>query len=129
VFRLWSLPGNSAAFGRRHHQFSVLDRGQLPSLHGPPRHLWTELEGSIRPRSRTAQLSSLSADQHPEPSQPTPQLAEPEPEPTMDGEPEPRATEPSPRGATVQKIATEPKPSPSDQVREPATWPAAVDVP
>ncbi|KAL0163850.1 hypothetical protein M9458_039603, partial [Cirrhinus mrigala] len=30
--------------------------------------------------------------------QPTPRLAEPEPEPTEDREPEPRATEPSPMG-------------------------------
>ncbi|KAL0173846.1 hypothetical protein M9458_029814, partial [Cirrhinus mrigala] len=38
------------------------------------------------------------------------------------------ATEPSPRGATAQKITTEPEPSLSDQVQE-ATWPAMVDVP
>ncbi|KAL0194554.1 hypothetical protein M9458_008126, partial [Cirrhinus mrigala] len=38
----------------------------------------------------------------PEPSQTTPQLAEPEPEPTEDREPEPRATVPSPTGARVR---------------------------
>ncbi|KAI2654645.1 Zinc metalloprotease ZmpB [Labeo rohita] len=49
----------------------------------------------------------------PEPSQPAPRHAEFEPEPTADDEPEPRATE--------LKIATEPEPYTSDQVREPAT--------
>ncbi|KAL0182047.1 hypothetical protein M9458_021422, partial [Cirrhinus mrigala] len=34
--------------------------------------------------------SPTSPPAHPEPSQPTPRLAEPEPEPTMDREPEPR---------------------------------------
>ncbi|KAL0192425.1 hypothetical protein M9458_010721, partial [Cirrhinus mrigala] len=63
----------------------------------------------------------------PEPSQPPPRLAEPEP--TADGEPEPRATEPSPLGVTERVIATEPEPIESDQVREPATMPTTVDVP
>ncbi|KAL0168879.1 hypothetical protein M9458_037101 [Cirrhinus mrigala] len=49
----------------------------------------------------------------PEPSQPAPRHAEFEPEPTADDEPEPRATE--------LKIATEPEPYTSDQVRESAT--------
>ncbi|KAL0150683.1 hypothetical protein M9458_053987 [Cirrhinus mrigala] len=63
--------------------------------------------------------SSLTAEddtsptQDPEPSQPASRHAEFEPEPTADDEPEPRATEP--------KIATEPEPYTSDQVREPAT--------
>ncbi|KAL0199043.1 hypothetical protein M9458_007583 [Cirrhinus mrigala] len=63
--------------------------------------------------------SSLTAEddtsptQDPEPSQPAPRHAEFEPEPTADDEPEPRATE--------LKIATEPEPYTSDQVREPAT--------
>ncbi|KAL0151939.1 hypothetical protein M9458_052746, partial [Cirrhinus mrigala] len=52
----------------------------------------------------------------PEPSQPLPQLAEPEPEPTADGKPELRATEPSPLGVTAREIATKPEPIESDQV-------------
>ncbi|KAI2668955.1 Accumulation-associated protein [Labeo rohita] len=55
----------------------------------------------------------VSPTQDPEPSQPAPRHAEFEPEPTADDEPEPRATE--------LKIATEPEPYTSDQVREPAT--------
>ncbi|KAL0181817.1 hypothetical protein M9458_024223, partial [Cirrhinus mrigala] len=43
------------------------------------------------------------------------------PEPTADGEPKPSATEPSPSGATELRIAPEPKPITSGQVREPAT--------
>ncbi|KAI2645128.1 Zinc metalloprotease ZmpB [Labeo rohita] len=54
-----------------------------------------------------------SPTQDPEPSQPASRHAEFEPEPTVDDEPEPRATEP--------EIATEPEPYTSDQVREPAT--------
>ncbi|KAL0183551.1 hypothetical protein M9458_019247 [Cirrhinus mrigala] len=69
------------------------------------------------------------SQQDQEPSQTTPQLVEHEPEPTADGEPEPRATVPSPTGATAREIATEPEPSESDQVREPAMEPATVDVP
>ncbi|KAL0177682.1 hypothetical protein M9458_026576, partial [Cirrhinus mrigala] len=47
----------------------------------------------------------------PEPSQPSPQFAEHEPEHTADGEPEPSATdEPSPSGATELRIAQEPEP-------------------
>ncbi|KAL0190994.1 hypothetical protein M9458_013692 [Cirrhinus mrigala] len=55
----------------------------------------------------------ISPTQDPEPSQPAPRHAEFEPEPTADDEPEPRVTE--------LKIATEPEPYTSDQVREPAT--------
>ncbi|KAL0179776.1 hypothetical protein M9458_025218 [Cirrhinus mrigala] len=55
----------------------------------------------------------VSPTQDPEPSQPAPQHADYEPEPTADDEPEARATE--------SKIATEPEPYMSDQVREPAT--------
>ncbi|KAL0181836.1 hypothetical protein M9458_024242 [Cirrhinus mrigala] len=62
-------------------------------------------------------------------TQPPPRLAKPEPEPTVDREPEPRATEPSPLGVTAREIATEPEPIESNQVREPATMPAMVDVP
>ncbi|KAI2662215.1 Unconventional myosin-XV [Labeo rohita] len=66
----------------------------------------------------------------PEPSLSPPRHAEHEPEPTADG---PRATsatqEPSPIGATEQAIATELEEFASDQVREPATEPATVDVP
>ncbi|KAI2665253.1 DNA topoisomerase 2-alpha [Labeo rohita] len=69
------------------------------------------------------------SQQDPKPSQTTPQLAKPEPKPTSDGEPEPRATVPSPMGATACEIATEPDPSESDQVRDPVTEPATVDVP
>ncbi|KAI2652954.1 Gasdermin-E [Labeo rohita] len=65
----------------------------------------------------------------PEPSLPSPQFAEHEPEPTVDGEPEPSVTESSPCGATGLRIAQEPEPLLSDQVREPATEPATVDIP
>ncbi|KAL0156874.1 hypothetical protein M9458_048120, partial [Cirrhinus mrigala] len=65
----------------------------------------------------------------PEPSQPSPRFTKHEPEPTADGEPEPSATyEPSPKGATVLRIAPEPEPITSDQVREPATSHATVEV-
>ncbi|KAL0163604.1 hypothetical protein M9458_039357, partial [Cirrhinus mrigala] len=63
----------------------------------------------------------------PEPSQPPPRLAEPEPEPTADREPELKATEPSPKGATALWIATDPEPSLFDQVREPALWNATAN--
>ncbi|KAI2662997.1 Opioid growth factor receptor [Labeo rohita] len=61
----------------------------------------------------------VSPTPDPEPSQPSPRHAEHEPEPTADDEPEPRATE--------QRIATEPEPYTSDQVREPATTTATVE--
>ncbi|KAI2658971.1 Cytosolic carboxypeptidase 1 [Labeo rohita] len=65
----------------------------------------------------------------PEPSQPSPRFAEHEPDPTVDGEPEPSVTESSPCEATGLRIAQEPEPLLSDLVREPATEPATVDVP
>ncbi|KAI2645558.1 Opioid growth factor receptor [Labeo rohita] len=64
-------------------------------------------------RSSLTTEDDTSPTQDPEPSQPAPRHAEFEPEPTADDEPEPRATE--------SKIATEPEPYTSDQVREPAT--------
>ncbi|KAL0150955.1 hypothetical protein M9458_053742 [Cirrhinus mrigala] len=64
-------------------------------------------------RSSLTAEDDTSPTQDPEPSQPASRHAEFEPEPTADDEPEPRATEP--------KIATEPEPYTSDQVREPAT--------
>ncbi|KAL0202780.1 hypothetical protein M9458_000798, partial [Cirrhinus mrigala] len=66
----------------------------------------------------------------PEPSQSPPRPAEYQPEPTDDEELKPAATsEPSQRGATEQLITTEPElHEPSDQVREPATMTATVDV-
>ncbi|KAI2644778.1 hypothetical protein H4Q32_026653 [Labeo rohita] len=64
-------------------------------------------------RSSLTAEDDTSPTQDPEPSQPAPRHAEFEPEPTADDEPEPRATE--------SKIATEPEPYTSDQVREPAT--------
>ncbi|KAI2659252.1 Repellent protein 1 [Labeo rohita] len=64
-------------------------------------------------RSSLTAEDDTSPTQDPEPSQPAPRHAEFEPEPTADDEPEPRATE--------LKIATEPEPYTSDQVREPAT--------
>ncbi len=39
--------------GRRHHQHSVLARGQLPSPCGPPRHHRTKLEGRGLPVSQS----------------------------------------------------------------------------
>ncbi|XP_073687900.1 uncharacterized protein [Garra rufa] len=53
----------------------------------------------------------VSPTHDPEPSQPSPRQAELQPEPTADGVPEPRATEPDP----------------SDQVREPASTSVTVD--
>ncbi|KAL0148340.1 hypothetical protein M9458_056320 [Cirrhinus mrigala] len=64
-------------------------------------------------------VKDVSPTPDPEPSQPSPRHAEYEPEPTADDEPEPRATE--------QRIATEPEPNTSDQVREPATITATVE--
>ncbi|KAL0164061.1 hypothetical protein M9458_039814, partial [Cirrhinus mrigala] len=96
--------------------------------------LWTNgstfTVGEAEEDSNLVQPHLADVSQHDsEPSQPPPRLAEPEPEPTTDGEPEPKATEPSPKGATAHWNATEPEPSPSNQVREPATWPVTVDVP
>ncbi|KAI2644847.1 Unconventional myosin-IXb [Labeo rohita] len=66
----------------------------------------------------------------PEPSQPPPRHVEHEPEPTADGSHATSATqEPSPIGATERAIDTELEEFASDQVREPATEPATVDVP
>ncbi|KAL0204310.1 hypothetical protein M9458_002328, partial [Cirrhinus mrigala] len=66
----------------------------------------------------------------PEPSLSSPRHAEHEPEPTADGSHATSATqEPSPIGATERAIATELEEFASDQVREPATEPATVDVP
>ncbi|KAL0158651.1 hypothetical protein M9458_046727, partial [Cirrhinus mrigala] len=85
--------------------------------------------GEAEEDSNLVQPYLADVSQHdPEPSQPPPRLAEPEPEPTTDGESELRATEPSAKGAIAQKIATEPEPSPSDQVREPGMWPPTMDV-
>ncbi|KAL0174639.1 hypothetical protein M9458_030607, partial [Cirrhinus mrigala] len=63
--------------------------------------------------------NDTSPTQDPEPSPPPPRLAEHEPEPTTDGEP--NATERSLKEATARRIATEPEPIPSNQVREPVT--------
>ncbi|KAL0177314.1 hypothetical protein M9458_026208, partial [Cirrhinus mrigala] len=66
----------------------------------------------------------------PEPSLSSPRHAEHEPEPTADGSHVTSATqEPSPIGATERAIAAELEELASDQVREPATEPATVDVP
>ncbi|KAL1249397.1 hypothetical protein QQF64_020402 [Cirrhinus molitorella] len=78
---------------------------------------------TIRPEENLA-----SATPDPEPSPPSPRCVEQQPEPTADGEPEPHATdEPSPRSATELRIASEPEPRESDQVREPATEHATVE--
>ncbi|KAL0186572.1 hypothetical protein M9458_018242, partial [Cirrhinus mrigala] len=61
------------------------------------------------------------------PSQPPPRFAEHEPEPTTDGEPEPNVTEPSPKGATVQRIATDPEPIPSNQWSMMGLWKGAAE--
>ncbi|KAI2660092.1 Opioid growth factor receptor [Labeo rohita] len=86
-----------------------------------------------KPSFPACSLKSLaSATPDPEPSQPPPRHAEhePEPEPTTDGSHATSATqEPSPIGATERAIATELEKFASDQVREPATEPATVDVP
>ncbi|KAL0148401.1 hypothetical protein M9458_056301 [Cirrhinus mrigala] len=96
----------------------------VPLTHFPDSSLCTFYRAGLNIATK-AQLfadymeSSLTAEddtsptQDPEPSQPAPRHAEFEPEPTADDEPEPRATE--------LKIATEPEPYTSDQVREPAT--------
>ncbi|KAL0179873.1 hypothetical protein M9458_025315, partial [Cirrhinus mrigala] len=64
---------------------------------------------------------------YPEPSPPSPHIVAHQPEPTADGEPS-TTDEASPSGATVLRIALEPEPIMSDQVREPATSHVAVDV-
>ncbi|KAL0177233.1 hypothetical protein M9458_026127 [Cirrhinus mrigala] len=73
----------------------------------------------VSSRSSLTTEYDTSPTQDPEPSQPSPRHAEFEPEPIADDEPEPRATE--------QRIATEPEPNTSDQVREPATTTATVE--
>ncbi|KAI2667079.1 Mitochondrial inner membrane protein OXA1L [Labeo rohita] len=84
-----------------------------------------------KPSFPACSLENLaSATLDPEPSQPPPRHAEPEPEPTADGSHATSATEePLPIGATERAIATELEEFASDQVREPATIPATVDVP
>ncbi|KAI2657387.1 Opioid growth factor receptor [Labeo rohita] len=95
----------------------------VPLMHYPDSSLCTFYRAGLNIATK-AQLSGeglresyerddTSPTQDPEPSQPAPRHAEFEPEPTADAEPEPRATE--------LKIATEPEPYTSDQVREPAT--------
>ncbi|KAI2645048.1 Titin [Labeo rohita] len=84
-----------------------------------------------KPSFPACSLENLaSATPDPEPSQPPPRHAEHEPEPTTDGSHATSATsKPSPIGATERAIATELEEFASDQVREPATIPATVDVP
>ncbi|KAL0166949.1 hypothetical protein M9458_038793, partial [Cirrhinus mrigala] len=56
----------------------------------------------------------------PVPSLTSPRSTERQPKPTTDGEPKPSVTdEPSPSGASELRIAPEPEPITSDQVREP----------
>ncbi|KAI2666774.1 Filamentous hemagglutinin [Labeo rohita] len=92
---------------------------------------WTLARNKLSfPACSLENLASATPD--PEPSQPPPRHAEhePEPEPTADGSHATSATqEPSPIGATERAIATELEEFASDQVREPATEPATVDVP
>ncbi len=65
----------------------------------------------------------------PEPSPPSPCSVEHKPEPTADGEPKPApANKPSPDRATEPRDAPELEPDTSDQVREPATVHATVDI-
>ncbi|KAL0146712.1 hypothetical protein M9458_058052, partial [Cirrhinus mrigala] len=73
-------------------------------------------------------LTSVTPD--PDPNKPPPRPAEYLPEPTDDGELKPAATsEPSQKGATELLIITEPElHEPSDQVREPATMTATVEI-
>ncbi|KAI2650129.1 Opioid growth factor receptor [Labeo rohita] len=84
-----------------------------------------------KPSFPACSLENLaSATPDPEPSQSPPRHAEHEPELTTDGSNATSATqEPSPIGATERAIATELEEFVSDQVREPATEPATVDVP
>ncbi|KAI2664270.1 Major cell-surface adhesin PAc [Labeo rohita] len=73
-------------------------------------------------------LASVTPD--PDPNKPPPRPAEYQPKPTDDGELKPAATsEPSQKGATEQLIVMEPAlHEPSDQVREPATMTATVEI-
>ncbi|KAI2645567.1 Filamentous hemagglutinin [Labeo rohita] len=84
-----------------------------------------------KPSFPACSLENLgSATPDPEPSQSQPRHAEHEPEPTADGSNATSATqEPSPIRATERAIATELEEFASDQVREPATEPATMDVP
>ncbi|KAI2650829.1 Translation initiation factor IF-2 [Labeo rohita] len=87
-----------------------------PLTHYPDSCLCTFYRAGLNIATKASSLTTeddTSPTQDPEPSLPASQHAEFEPEPTADDEPEPRATEP--------KIATEPEPYTSDQVREPAT--------
>ncbi|KAI2646483.1 Macrophage-stimulating protein receptor [Labeo rohita] len=73
-------------------------------------------------------LASVTPD--PDPNKPPPRPAEYQPEPTDDGELKPTATsEPSQKGATELLIVMEPElHEPSDQVCEPATMTATVEI-
>ncbi|KAI2668055.1 Opioid growth factor receptor [Labeo rohita] len=110
---------------------------RVPSSEDSPRaDFATFVEWTLarnKPSSPACSLENLaSATPDPEPSQPPPRHAEHEhePEPTADGSHATSATqEPSPIGATERTIATELEEFASDQVREPATIPAMVDVP
>ncbi|XP_073701134.1 mitogen-activated protein kinase kinase kinase 20 [Garra rufa] len=93
--------------------------GQTMSGEGPRESLAAYIERVLVSCNSSVTVDIMDDDTSPthgpEPSQPPPQLAEPGPEPNVDGEPEPNATEPSPKGASVWMITTEPEPIPSDQ--------------
>ncbi|KAL0203392.1 hypothetical protein M9458_001410, partial [Cirrhinus mrigala] len=117
-------------------RFSTLARRDLPFVEYAwefcklaMRHHRTELEERDPPVSGECPDPIQNQPTGPPRAQPTHTPTEPEPEPTADRQPEPRATEPSPMGVTAREIATEPEPIESDQVREPTTMPATVDVP
>ncbi|KAL0157867.1 hypothetical protein M9458_045943, partial [Cirrhinus mrigala] len=96
--------------------------------------LW--VEGSTLTADEVDAVCDINVQPHhadvsqhnPVPSQPPPRLAEHEPEPTPDGQPEPNTTESSPKGATARRIATEPELILSDHVQQPATLNKMVDV-
>ncbi len=98
-------------------EFTVLDRGKLPPPPRPPRHHWTEQEGSYHPVSGE-RLSQIQSSARP--------IAQPTITPMCGAQARaPTTDKPSKHGATELRIATELEWfMTSDQVRELATMPA-----
>ncbi len=97
-------------------EFTVLDRGKLPPPPRPPRHYWTEQEGSYHPVSGE-RLSQIQSSARP--------IAQPTITPMCGAQARaPTTDKPSQHGATELRIATELEWfMTSDQVRELATMP------
>ncbi|KAL0149098.1 hypothetical protein M9458_055530 [Cirrhinus mrigala] len=118
-----------------HHQLPGRPACRAPSSEDGPRADFASFVEWTLARNRSSfpacsleNLASVSPD--PDPNKPPPRPTEYQPEPTDDGELKPAATsEPSQKGATELLIVMEPElHEPSDQVREPATMTATVEI-